>query len=66
MGAGDGDREIDGEDSEFDSDVRVGKRVLAADADVALAVKRREGVCSTGLKRRNDKIASSPAMSALG
>ena len=43
MGAGDGDREIDGEDSEFDSDVRVGKRVLAADADVALAVVKERG-----------------------
>ncbi len=43
MGAGDGDRKIDGEDSEFDSDVRVGKRVLAADADVALAVVKERG-----------------------
>ncbi len=41
MGACGGDREVDGEDGEFD--VRVEKRVLAADADVALAVVKDRG-----------------------
>jgi hypothetical protein len=40
---GAGDREVDGEDGEFDSDVRVGKRVLAADAGVARAVVKDRG-----------------------
>ena len=43
VGAGDVDREVDGEDGEFDSDVRVGKRVLAADAEVARAVVKDRG-----------------------
>jgi hypothetical protein len=41
VGACGGDREVDGEDGEFD--VRVEKRVLAADADVALAVVKDRG-----------------------
>jgi hypothetical protein len=66
VGAGDVDREVDGEDGEFDSDVRVGKRVLAADAEVARAVVKDRGTREFVPPGESDATTGLPAASASG